>query len=57
MIRLLVTDGTITAKVRMSGKVAAIGNNEIKATGTRTIASVKIKAGQEVNAGDVLCSG
>ena len=49
-----VTDGTITAKVRMSGTVAAIGNNEIKAAGTRTIASVKIKAGQEVNEGDVL---
>ena len=49
-----VKDGTITAKVRASGTVSAIGNNEVKASGTRTIASVKVKTGQEINAGDIL---
>lgn len=49
-----VTDGSITAKVRATGKVSAIGNNEVKATGTRTVAAVKVKEGQEVNEGDVL---
>ncbi|MDO5445406.1 MAG: efflux RND transporter periplasmic adaptor subunit [Eubacteriales bacterium] len=49
-----VTDGSITAKVRATGKVSAIGNNEVKAEGTRTIAAVKVKAGQEVNEGDIL---
>ena len=49
-----VASGTITAKVRGSGTVSAIGSNEVKATGTRSIAAVKIKAGQEVNEGDVL---
>lgn len=49
-----VADGAITARVRATGKVSAIGNNEVKATGTRTIAAVKVKAGQEVNEGDVL---
>ena len=49
-----VTDGTITASVRASGKVEAAANNEVKATGTRTIAAVKVKAGQEVSTGDVL---
>ncbi len=49
-----VSDGTITAKVRASGTVSAVGNTEIKASGSRTIASVKVKAGQEINSGDVL---
>ncbi|MBQ6366432.1 MAG: HlyD family efflux transporter periplasmic adaptor subunit [Oscillospiraceae bacterium] len=49
-----VTDGTITASVRASGKVEAAANNEVKATGTRTVAAVKVKAGQEVSTGDVL---
>ena len=49
-----VTDGSITAKVRATGKVSAIGNNEVKAEGTRTIAAVKVKEGQEVSEGDIL---
>lgn len=49
-----VTSGTITAKVRGSGTVSAIGSNEVKATGTRTVAAVKVKAGQKVEEGDVL---
>ena len=49
-----VTDGSIAARVRATGKVSAIGNNQVKATGTRTIAAVKVKEGQEVNEGDVL---
>lgn len=49
-----VTDGSITAKVRASGKVTARGNNNVKAEGTRTIAAVKVKEGQEVNEGDIL---
>ena len=49
-----VSSGTITAKVRGTGTVSAIGNTEIKATGTTTVASVKVKEGKEVEAGDVL---
>lgn len=49
-----VTSGTITAKVRGTGKVVANGTNEVKADQTRQIRSVMVKAGQEVNAGDVL---
>ena len=49
-----VADGTITAKVRASGKVEAAGSNEVKASGTRTVAAVKVKAGQEIKTGDVL---
>ena len=49
-----VASGTITAKVRGTGTVSAIGNTEIKATGTTTVASVKVKEGKEVEVGDVL---
>ena len=49
-----VTSGAITAKVRGTGTVSAIGNTEIKAPGTTTIASVRVKSGQDVSAGDVL---
>ena len=49
-----VTNGNIVAKVRGSGTVAANGKHQVKAKETRTIRSVMVKAGQEVNAGDVL---
>lgn len=49
-----VMNGSITAKVRVSGKVSAVGINEVKADGTRTVAAVKAKVGQEVSAGDIL---
>lgn len=49
-----ISNGSIMAKVRASGKVSAIGNNEVKAEGTRTIAAVKVKEGQEVKEGDIL---
>ena len=49
-----VTSGPITAKVRGTGTVTAVGNNEVKADATRYIASVMVKEGQNVNAGDVL---
>ena len=49
-----VTDGSISAKVRATGKVTAVGNNQVKAEGTRTIAAVKVKEGQEVSEGDIL---
>lgn len=49
-----IADGSISAKVRATGKVAAVGNNEVKAEGTRTIAAVKVKEGQEVSEGDIL---
>ena len=49
-----VTGGPITAKVRGTGTVTAVGNNEVKANITRYIASVMVKEGQTVNTGDVL---
>lgn len=49
-----VSDGTITAKVRGTGTVTAIGNHQVKATQNREIRAVMVRAGQEVNAGDVL---
>jgi len=49
-----VTDGTITAKVRGTGIVTANGSHQVKAEQTREIRAVMIKAGQEVEAGDVL---
>ena len=49
-----VSDGTITAKVRGTGTVTAIGNHQVKATENREIRAVMVRAGQEVNAGDVL---
>ena len=49
-----VTSGSIVAKVRGSGTVTASGKHQVKAKEIRTIRSVMIKAGQEVNTGDVL---
>lgn len=49
-----VKSGTITAKVRGTGKVVANGSNKIKAKGTVTIAKVMVKAGAEVKTGDIL---
>ncbi len=49
-----VTNGSIVAKVRGTGTVAANGNHQVKAEKTREIRAVMIKVGQEVNAGDVL---
>ena len=46
--------GSITAKVRGSGTVTAVGTHTVKAEQTREIRAVMIKAGQTVNAGDVL---
>ena len=49
-----VTQGTINAKIRASGTIAANETYNVKITQTRKIESVKCKVGQEVNAGDVL---
>ena len=49
-----VTDGNIVAKVRGTGTVKASGKHQVKATKTRTVRSVMVKAGQEVQTGDVL---
>ena len=49
-----VTDGAIVSKVRGSGTVTANGNNQVKMEKTRVIRAVLVKAGQEVQAGDVL---
>lgn len=49
-----VTSGSIVAKVRGSGIVSANGVHQVKADATREIRAVMVRAGQEVNAGDVL---
>ena len=49
-----VQSGNIVAKVRGTGTVTANGVNKVKAKEIRTIRSVMVKVGQEVNAGDVL---
>ena len=49
-----VTNGTITAKVRGSGTVSAVGVTSVKADRTREIRAVMVKVGQEVKVGDVL---
>ncbi len=49
-----VTSGSIIARVRGTGTVTATGKQQVKAKETRTIRSVMIKAGQQVNVGDVL---
>ncbi len=49
-----VSSGSITAKVRGTGTVTAAGVHTVKAEQTREIRAVMVKAGQEVNAGDVL---
>lgn len=51
---VMVSNGTITAKVRGTGTVAANGDHKVKAKSGFTIAKVMVKAGQEINAGDVL---
>ena len=49
-----VTSGSITARVRGTGTVAANGSYQVKADQTREIRAVAVKTGQEVNQGDVL---
>ena len=49
-----VTNGTITAKVRGTGTVTAVGVTTMKAEQTRDIRAVMVKVGQEVDVGDVL---
>ena len=49
-----VSSGSITARVRGSGTVTAVGTYELKAEQTRKVQSVLVRSGQEVNAGDVL---
>jgi len=49
-----VTNGTITARVRGTGTVEALGVYEVKAAETREIRAVMVKSGQKVDAGDVL---
>ena len=49
-----VTEGPITARVRGSGTVTASGSYEVRATETRKISAVRVRAGQEVEVGDVL---
>lgn len=51
---VMVSNGTITAKVRGTGTVSANGDHKVKAKSGFTIGKVMVKAGQEVNAGDVL---
>ncbi|MBR1554523.1 MAG: HlyD family efflux transporter periplasmic adaptor subunit [Oscillospiraceae bacterium] len=48
--------GTITEKIRGSGTVTANQNYDVTAEGKRVVASVYIKAGDEVKAGDKLFS-
>ena len=49
-----VTSGSITAKVRGTGKVESNGSYQVKAEATREIRVVMVKEGQEINQGDVL---
>lgn len=49
-----VTSNSITAKVRGTGTVTANGSHQVKAEQDREIRAVMVKAGQQVNAGDVL---
>ena len=49
-----VTSGSITAKVRGTGTVSAVGLHTVKADQTREIRAVMVKSGQKVEAGDVL---
>ena len=49
-----VQSGSIIAKVRGTGTVTATGKHQVKARETRTIRSVMVKVGQEINVGDVL---
>lgn len=49
-----VTDGPITAKIRGTGTVSSVGQTEVKANATQSVATVKAREGAEVKAGDVL---
>ena len=49
-----VASGAITARVRGTGTVTAVGVHTVKASETREIRAVMVKVGQEVEAGDVL---
>lgn len=49
-----VSSGTITAKIRGTGTVAANQTYDVVVNQTRTVKTVMIKVGQEVNVGDVL---
>lgn len=49
-----VQNGSITAKVRGTGTVTAVGTSTVKADDTREIRAVMVKVGQKVEAGDVL---
>lgn len=49
-----VTNGTINAKIRGSGTIAANETYSVTISQTRKIASVKVKTGQQVAEGDVL---
>ena len=49
-----VTSGTINAKIRGQGTVSANETYDVTINQTRKVASIKVKAGQEVAAGDVL---
>ena len=49
-----VTSGSITAKVRGTGTVTAVGLHTVKAEQTREIRAVMVKSGQKVEPGDVL---
>lgn len=49
-----VNSGSIVARVRGTGTVTATGGYEVKAEQTREIRTVLVKAGQQVDQGDVL---
>lgn len=49
-----VSSGSINAKIRGSGTIAANETYDVTISQTRKIASVKVKVGQTVNTGDVL---
>ena len=49
-----VTSGTINAKIRGSGTVSANETYDVTIKQTRKVASVKVRVGDTVNAGDVL---
>lgn len=48
------TSGTITARIRGSGTVAAIESYELTTSQTRTVNEVRVRLGDEVSTGDVL---
>ena len=49
-----VSSGPVTVRVRGTGTVTAVGAYDLKADQTRKIQAVLVRAGQEVNPGDVL---